>query len=206
MGITGLIINILIPAREGDGLEGNGLDLVDIANCEVYNGTDTIVIHSVYNGCHQSGFHSHFGHILDGLKFDIKQVSHTAMPILFLRGSVKLQVGSMKTRVVSLARKLFALRKTNPVSSRHHAVEANLLSISHSINEMRRDGRFTPGKENDHLAARLEGNGTVQNGFDVFKFWLMHIADLVSIHKTRIAHHVASVGEVHSQDGPCGQI
>src|SRR5438034_7769976 len=116
------------------------------------------------------------------------------MPVLFLGGSIELKVGPMQTRLVCLAGKLFALCKTNPVSSCHDSVEANLLSISHGIDEMRRDGRFTPGKENDDLAARLEGNGAVQNGFDVFKVWLMHVADLVGIHETGIAHHIASVG------------
>ncbi len=50
------------------------------------------------------------------------------------------------------------------------------------------------------FAKRLERNRVVQNLFRVFKRRFVNVADLIRVHKTRVAHHIAAVRQINGQN------
>src|SRR4029077_10404047 len=56
------------------------------------------------------------------------------------------------------------------------------------------------GKLHRHLPSRLYGNCVVKQRLDFYPGKLVHKSNLVRIHKTRVAHHIAAVGEVDGED------
>src|SRR5688572_23852515 len=89
--------------------------------------------------------------------------------------------------------------EANAVGRGENPVETDLLRISDGLEVIRRERRLTAGEENDHLASWFERNSTVQDRFRVFKCRFVNVANLVCVHEARIAHHVATVGQVDSQ-------
>jgi hypothetical protein len=62
--------------------------------------------------------------------------------------------------------------------------------------------KYGDRQENDYLPARLEGYRAVEDGFELLESGLVDIPHLVGIHETRVAHHVAAVGQVYRQNRP----
>ncbi len=65
---------------------------------------------------------------------------------------------------------------------------------------MRGQGWLAAGELHRHLTPRLDGNRVVEQRLDFFPGKLVHESDLVGIHETRIAHHVAAVGQVDGEN------
>src|SRR5207245_8564884 len=49
LALPGLVIDILVPSGEGDRLERNGVDLVDVVDRELDDGTDLSVVDGVHD-------------------------------------------------------------------------------------------------------------------------------------------------------------
>src|SRR5262249_6114339 len=73
--------------------------------------------------------------------------------------------------------------------------------ISDRIQEVWRHRRFAARELNRHLPARFNRNRIIEQLLDFFPRQFVYKTHLVCIHKTRIAHHVATVGQVYSEDG-----
>ncbi len=65
---------------------------------------------------------------------------------------------------------------------------------------MRGQGWLAPGELHGHLTPRLDGKCVVEQRLDVFPGKLVYESNLVGIHETRIAHHVAPVGQVDGEN------
>ena len=206
LGVSRAVFDVFIPAGEGHGLEGDGLNLVDVASRKIDDGSDSPVVDAVDDGGHQSGFHADFGHVLDGLQLDVEQIADAAVTVALFAGAVELQVGPVKSRFMGLPGELLALGEANPVGGRQNPIESDLLGVGDGFDEEWGEGGFSSGEEDDHLATRLVGDGAVQNGLDVFKLRLMNIANLIGIHEAGIAHHVASVGQIHRQHSAASEL
>src|SRR6202043_762206 len=98
-----------------------------------------------------------------------------------------------------LLAELFALGEFYPVGSSLHAVVANFTSVRHRLQKVRAHGRFATAELHGHLPARLDLQSIVENFLNFAPAQLMHVTNLVGVHETRIAHHVAAVGEVHGE-------
>src|SRR5208337_3236709 len=85
------------------------------------------------------------------------------------------------------------------VGSGLHAVVSNRAGVSDGVEEVGRQRRLTPGELYGHLAPRLDGDGVVQHGLDFVPGKFVNETNLVSVHETGIAHHVAAVGEVDGE-------
>src|SRR6185369_12657538 len=90
--------------------------------------------------------------------------------------------------------------EANAVRGGEYAIETDLLCVGDGVEIIRRERRLTAGEENDDLSSRFERDGAIENRFRVFKRWLVNVANLVRVHEARIAHHVAAVGQVDSQN------
>src|SRR6185503_9830699 len=94
------------------------------------------------------------------------------------------------------ARELRALGELDAVRGRLHAVVADLLGVAARVEEVRGERRLATGELHRHLPLRLQGDGVVEQRFDLFPAELVHEADLVRVHEARVAHHVAAVRQV----------
>jgi len=52
-----------------------------------------------------------------------------------------------------------------------------------------------------HLTARLDLGGVLEDFLNFFPVQLVNVANLVGVHETRIAHHVAAVCQVNGENG-----
>ncbi len=50
------------------------------------------------------------------------------------------------------------------------------------------------------MSSRFERDGAIENRFRVFKRRLVYVTNLVRVHEARVAHHVAAIGQVDSQN------
>src|SRR5260221_5647517 len=98
--------------------------------------------------------------------------------------------------------KLDVLGITNAVGRRQNTVETDLFRVSDRFEKMWSDGGFTAREQDDDLTTRLERTCSVENFFCVFERRLVDISDLIRIHEARIAHHIAAVGKIDSQNRP----
>ena len=112
----------------------------------------------------------------------------------------------MESCLVRFAGELFTLGKADAVGRRHNAVEADLLGVGYGIDEERRESRLAARKQDDYLAAGLEGNGSVEDRLDIFKLRLVNITHLIGVHEARIAHHVTAIREVDGQNRPAAKL
>src|SRR5688572_32340369 len=121
------------------------------------------------------------------------------MLVLLFADSVKLKIDAMLSRGFCSFAKFDVFGEANAVSRCKNAIETDLLRVSDGFEVVRRERRLTAGEENDHLASWFERNGTVEDRFRVFERRFVNVANLVSVHEARIAHHVAAIGQVYSQ-------
>jgi hypothetical protein len=109
MEMSSRVINLFITAGEGNRLERDRLNLVDIANCKINDRADIVVVDVIQDRVDQSNLHSGLGHVFDRLELHIEQVTDIPMRILFFRRAIELKVGSMKTGILRFLHKLGTL-------------------------------------------------------------------------------------------------
>ena len=96
--------------------------------------------------------------------------------------------------------KFWTFSKLDAIGCSLHAVVAELTGVTNSVKEIRRECRLASRKLHRHLAPRLDGNCIVEQRLDFFPGKLVHEPNLVRVHKTRVTHHIAAVGQVDGQD------
>jgi hypothetical protein len=112
---------------------------------------------------------------------------------------VELQVGVTHARFYRLLAEFKTLGEFNSVGCGLHAVVSDFAGVANRVEEVRRERRLATGELHRHLPLRLHGDGVVEHGLDFFPGEFVDEADLVRIHKTGIAHHVAAIGEIDGQ-------
>ena len=135
--------------------------------------------------------------VLDGPQLDVKQVPHLAVRIGGITDAIKLQIGNTQTRFGGLPAELGALRKLNAVCSRLHADVAQLARIPNCIQKIRRQSRLSARKLDRHLPPGLDGDRVIEERLDLLPGQFVDKSHLVGVHKARVTHHVAAVGEVN---------
>src|SRR6266542_4679996 len=83
----------------------------------------------------------------------------------------------------------------NAICGRQYSIKSNFLCVSNRLQIVRRQGRLAAREKNDDLTLRFERDCTIENRLGVCESWFVNVANLVSVHETRIAHHVAAIGE-----------
>src|SRR6185503_2420312 len=96
--------------------------------------------------------------------------------------------------------KLEIFSEANTVRRGEYAIETDLLRVSDSIEVVRRERWLTAGEENDDLSSRFERDCTIENRLRIFKRRLVNVTNLVRVHEARVAHHVAAIRQVDSQN------
>src|SRR6185436_4372674 len=181
-------------------LEGDGLDFVYILCRKINNRPDAVVVDCVDDGGNQRNLDPHAGEVFNRLLLYVKQVADAAVLVLLFADAVKLKIDTVLPRRLGCLTKLKVLGETYAVGGRKNSVEANLLCVSDGFEIVRRKSWFTTGEENNDLALWLKRNRAIQNCFGIFKRRLVNIANLIRVHEAGIAHHVATVGKVDSQN------
>ena len=191
--------NVFVAASKRNRLEADKRDFLGVFHRELHHRANLIVVHVVDDGNDQHDFNAGFVHVLDGAQLHVKEVADLAMPVGVVTDTVELQVRVTHARLKRLLAELFALREFDAVGSSLHAVVANLASVRHRLQKVRAHGRFAAAELHGHLSARLDFQSIVENFLNFVPAQLMHVTNLVSVHETRIAHHVAAIGEVHGK-------
>src|SRR4051812_15856032 len=113
---------------------------------------------------------------------------------------VELEISVAQACVSSLGREFGTLGKLYAIGCRLHAVIAELTGVTNSVKEIRRECGLASRELHRHLAPRLDGNCVVEQRLDFFPGKLVHKPDLVRVHKARVTHHIAAVGQVDGED------
>ena len=113
--------------------------------------------------------------------------------------AVKLQVRIAQPGFGRLLAEFRTLGELDAVGGRLHAVVADFARIADGVQEVRRKRRLATRKLHRHLAARLDRDGVVEQRLNIFPGKLVDEPNLVGVHETRIAHHVAAIGEIDRQ-------
>ncbi len=192
--------DLLVAARERHRLERQEVDLARVVERELDDPADLLVVDAVDDGHDRDDVDARRPEVLDGAQLDVEQVADQAVRVGGVANPVELQVGIAQARLEGGLRELRALRELDAVGRRLHRVVADLLGITHRIQEVRRHRRLAARELHRHLALRLERDGVVEQRLDVFPRELVHEPDLVGIHEARVAHHVAAVGQVDGED------
>ncbi len=189
----------LVAAGERDRLEGKERDLFRIIERELDDPSHLLIIDAVDDGDDRNDIDAVRVQILDRAQLHVEQVAHLAMLIGGVADAIELQIGVAQAGIRRLAAEFRALGELDAVGGRLHRGVAHFARVPHRIQEVGRDGRLAARKLHRHLALRLDGDGVVEQGLNIFPAQLMHEPHLVGIHETRIAHHVAAVGQVDGQ-------
>src|SRR5215470_7738355 len=138
MQLAGGLVNLFVAARKGNRLERDRLNLIDVANGKIDNSADVVIIDVVHDRVDKCDFYSYPCHVFDGLKLYLKQIADTAMLILFLRRTIKLQIRAVQTRLFGFANEVGFLGETDAVRCSKHAIESDFLSIADGVQKVRR--------------------------------------------------------------------
>ena len=139
--------------------------------------------------------------VLNRLELHVEQVADGAVAVGFVSDSIKLKIGITQSGFSGLTAEVRRLSEFDAVGRGLYRLIANLAGVSHGIQEEGRHGRLATGELHRHLAARLDGNGVVEQGLDVVPGQFVNESDLVRVHEARVAHHIATIGEVDRQHG-----
>jgi len=131
----------------------------------------------------------------------IVQIADLPMAVCIVTNAVELEISVAESSLGSLSRKLFALCELDSVRGGLHAVVAQLASIGDGIQEIRRHGWLATRELNGHLTARLYLHGVIHDLHDFFPRQFVDVTNLIRIHETGIAHHIATVRQINRQDG-----
>src|SRR5687768_11626508 len=107
----------------------------------------------------------------------------------------------MLTRSLRGFAKLDVFSEAYAVCGGQNSVETNFFRVSDGLKVIRRERRLATGEENNDLAFWFKRNCSIKNSLRIFVSRLVNITNLVCIHEAGIAHHVAAVGKVDSQNG-----
>src|SRR4029077_13486014 len=198
---TALGSDVFVAASERDWLETDEGDLLGVFHRELDDGADLVVVHIVDDGDDEDDFDTRFVHVLDGAELHVKEVADLAMAVGVVADSVELQIGVAHTCVESLLAEFLALGELDAVGGGLHAVVTDLAGIGDGVEEERAHGGLTAGELHGHLAARLNLERVVQDFLNFFPAEFVDVADLIGVHETGVAHHVAAVGEFDSENG-----
>src|SRR5262249_23285093 len=150
------LVNILVAAGKGDRLERNSLNFVDVLNRKIDDIADVVIVDAIDDRVYKRHFHAGACHVFDRLKLDIKQISDTAMLVLFFSRTIKLQVCAVQSGFFRLSNKIRILSEADAVGRREYAVESDFFRVADCVQEIWRQRRLAAGEQNDDLPARLE--------------------------------------------------
>src|SRR5580704_2041132 len=192
--------DFLVATCEGNRLKRNEGDFLRVFHGELHDGTDLVVVHVVDDGGDQNNVDTSCVHVFDGAQFYVEQVADLAVAVRVIANAVKLQVGVTQARFESLGAEILALGELDSVGSSLHAVVANFAGEANGVKEARVHGWLAAGKLYGHLAARLDLGSVLEDFLNLFPVQFVNIADLVGVHEARVAHHVATIGEVNGEN------
>jgi hypothetical protein len=96
--------------------------------------------------------------------------------------------------------------EANAVRCGEYAIETDLLRVSDCVEIVRRERWLTTGEKNDDLSSRFKGDSAIENRFCVFKRRFVNVANLIRVHEARVAHHVATIRQVDSQNSAAPEL
>ncbi len=138
--------------------------------------------------------------VIDRTQFDVEQVADLAVRVGVVADAVELQIDKAKAGFGGFAAKFFRFGELDTVRRCLHRVVTNLTCIADGIQEVGAERRLTARILHRHLTTRLDLNGVVEDLADILHRKLVNETDLVRVHKARIAHHVAAVGQIDRQN------
>ena len=196
-----LVVDVLVATGETHRLERDDRHLVGVVHGKLDDAPDLAVVHASDDRHDQHHVDARGREVLDGAELHVEEILDLPVRVRFVSDAVELEVTDPEPRGLRLPAELRVLGEANAVRRALHAEVANLPRVADGFEKMRRERRLAARKLHAELTARLHRNGVVEDLLDVFPGRLVHEADLVCVHETRIAHHVAAIREVHREDG-----
>ncbi len=194
--LPGLVVDVLVPPGEGDRLERDGVDLVDVPDRELEDLADLVVVDAVDDRGHQRDVDAVLVEVLDRAQLDVVEVTDLAVLVVLVPDPVELEVREAQPGLGGLAREILVLGEPDPVGGALDREVADLARVPDGRKEVRRKRRLAAGELDRELAPRLDGRRVVQELLDLVPVELVDVTDLVRVHEAWVAHHVAAVREV----------
>ncbi len=198
---TALRSDVFIAACKRNRLEADERDFLGIFHRELDDGADLVVVHIVDDGNDENDFDARFVHVLNSAELHVKEVADLAVAVGVVADAVELQVGVAHTGFEGFFAEFLALGELDAIGGGLDTVVADLAGVGDGVKEERAHGGLTAGELHGHLAARLDLERVVQDFLHFFPAEFVDVADLVGVHEARIAHHVATVGEIDGENG-----
>ena len=200
LGDAALVGDVLVAAGKADRLEAEEADLLGVVEGELDDVADLLVVDAVDDGGDGDDFNAGFMQVIDGLEFDVEQVADLAVTVGGVADAVELKVDVAEASFGGGAAKLLALGELNAIGGGLDAVVADLARVGDGVKEVWGQGGLAAGELDAHLPLGLDGDGVVEHGLDLFPGKFVDKADLVGVHEAGIAHHIAAVGQIDSED------
>ncbi|MCG3162575.1 MAG: hypothetical protein JMDDDDMK_03854 [Acidobacteria bacterium] len=191
--------DVFVASSERHGLERDEADLLRIVEREADDGADFVVVDCVDQRRHQHNLDARFVQVVNRLEFYVEEVANLPVAVGGVADAVELQVDVTQSGFGGLAAEFFRLGEFDAVGRGLNRVVAHLASVFDGVNEVRGESWLAARELHGHLPAWFDLNCVVQNLFDIIPAQLVNEADLVGVHETRVAHHVAAVRQVNRQ-------
>src|SRR5207253_2507310 len=182
------------------------LNLVNVLGGELDYLADGVVVDCVDDGGDQSHLDADRREVLNRAQLHVEEVADAPVLVLLLAHAVELQIDAVLSGLLRLTAELYVLRVAYAVRRGEYAVEADLLRVGHGVKEVGRERWLAAREEYDYLPSRLERDGAVEYRLRVLERRLVDIADLIGVHETRVAHHVAAVRQVNSENRAAAEL
>ena len=195
-----LVGHFFVAAGERNGLEGKERDFLRIVERELDDRAHLLVVHAVDDRDDRNDVDAVRVQVFDRAQLHVEQIADGAMRVGSVADAIELEIRVAQAGFRGLAAELGGFCKLDSVGGSLDAVVADFAGVLHGVEEVGRESRLAAGELHRHLASRLDRDRVVEHGLDVVPSQFMDETDLVGIHETGVAHHVAAVGEIDRED------
>ncbi len=154
LGGATLVGDLFVPASEGDGLEGEEVDLLGVVERELDDVADLLVINAVDDGGDGNDVDAGLVEVVDGLEFYVERVADLAVRVGGVADTVELEVGVAETGFCSGFRELLGLGEFDAVGCSLHGLVAEFAGVGYGVEEVWGEGGLATGELHAHLTTR----------------------------------------------------
>jgi hypothetical protein len=160
-----------------------------------------IVVDRVHDRHHQDHVDARGVKIFNRAQLHVEEISDLAVAVRLVRHAVELQVRHAQSCLFRGECELAVLREADAVGRALHGEVTDLARVLDRLQEVRAERGLAAAELHAHLTTRLDRQRVVEDLLHLVPLELVDVAHLIGVHEARIAHHVASIGEIDGEHG-----
>ncbi len=199
LGRAAVVGYLFIAAGERDGLEREEGNLLWIVESELDYLSHLFIINAVDDCSDRHNLNSIAMEVFDRAQLHVKEVADFAVFVSGVADAVELKIGIPEPRFGGLLTEIRTLGEFDSICSRLNAVESDFARVGDGVEKVWRERRLAARKLHRHLPPWLDRDRVIQERLDVLPRQFVDEADLIRVHETGVAHHIASVCKVDGE-------